>query len=191
MADMRESQGGGLGEERDDFTLQSSVRGEEAKMVEYLADGDLLVLLGGNCRGHCTFVFIPFITWGQLGPPWAPGSSREIRLFGVSRRSFASQHAGLRSATRPKRRPPAPPAGAARRHASRVPGVESFLRRNPFFDGPTAVEIFWVHVCRTRRSPATKLRNAYTKTKKHTRTEIAPVISQLHFLILSLFSIRP
>jgi hypothetical protein len=32
-------------------------------MVEYLADGDLLVLLGGNCRGHCPFVFIPFITW--------------------------------------------------------------------------------------------------------------------------------
>ena len=125
MADMRESQGGGLGEERDDFTLQSSVRGEEAKMVEYLADGDLLVLLGGNCRGHCTFVFIPFITWGQLGPPWAPGSSREIRLFGVSRRSFASQHAGLRSATRPKRRPPAPP--AAMRPASR--------ELNPFFDG--------------------------------------------------------
>jgi hypothetical protein len=39
MADMRESQGGALGEERDDFTLQSSVRGEEAKMVDqYLAD---------------------------------------------------------------------------------------------------------------------------------------------------------
>ena len=62
MADMRESQGGALGEERDDFTLQSSVRGEEAKMVEYLADGDLLVLLCGNCRGHCPFAFIPFIT---------------------------------------------------------------------------------------------------------------------------------
>jgi len=30
--------------------------------------------------------------------------------------------------------------------------------QNPFFDGRTAAEIFWVQVCRTRRSPK-KLRN--------------------------------
>jgi hypothetical protein len=59
---MREGQGGALGEECEDLALQSSVRGEVAKMVEYLVDGDLLVLLCGNCRGHCLFVFIPFIT---------------------------------------------------------------------------------------------------------------------------------
>jgi hypothetical protein len=39
---MREGQGGALGEECEDLALQSSVRGEEAKMVEYFADGDLL-----------------------------------------------------------------------------------------------------------------------------------------------------
>ncbi len=34
MADMRESQGSALGEEREDLALQSSVR--EAKVVEYI-----------------------------------------------------------------------------------------------------------------------------------------------------------
>ena len=62
MADMREGQGGALGEECEDLALQSSVRGEVAKMVEYLVDGDLLVLLCGNCRGHFLLVFIHFIT---------------------------------------------------------------------------------------------------------------------------------
>jgi hypothetical protein len=58
----REGQGGALGEEREDLALQCSIRGEETKMVEYLADSDLLVLLCGNCRTHCPSVFIPLIT---------------------------------------------------------------------------------------------------------------------------------
>ena len=52
-----------MGDELEDLALQSSVRREEAKMVEYLADGDLLVLPCGNCQGHSPFAFIPFITW--------------------------------------------------------------------------------------------------------------------------------
>jgi hypothetical protein len=74
MADMRESQGSALGEEREDLALQSSVRGqgggvyflflqEQIKdIIIIMADNDLLVLLCGDCRGLCPFVFIPFIT---------------------------------------------------------------------------------------------------------------------------------
>jgi hypothetical protein len=43
VADLREGQSGALGEESEDLALQCSIRGEETKVVEYLADSNLLV----------------------------------------------------------------------------------------------------------------------------------------------------
>jgi hypothetical protein len=58
MADVGEGHGCGLGEESAYLALQCSIRGEETKVVEHLANSGLLVLFWGNCRGDCPFVFI-------------------------------------------------------------------------------------------------------------------------------------
>jgi hypothetical protein len=62
MADLGEGQSGALGEEREYLALQCSIRGEEIKVLEYLADSNLLMCLWGNCTRYCPFVFIPLNT---------------------------------------------------------------------------------------------------------------------------------
>ena len=55
MADFGESRGYALSEERVYLILQSIVGREETKVVEQLANSDLLVFLWGNCGGDCPF----------------------------------------------------------------------------------------------------------------------------------------
>ena len=55
MADFGESRGYALSEERVYLILQSIVGREETKVVEQLANSDLLVLSWGNCRRDCPF----------------------------------------------------------------------------------------------------------------------------------------